>query len=134
MRQLLYSFIFILIQGLTLAQEMPKDSLYPLVLFYEGSNCSIDSNYRYLLQDMIIYLKENPEINVLIRGHVCCGPDKKLSTKRARKVYRFLKRNGIRKERLSFQGMSNNIPLRFPEKTEKDEAMNRRVDFVLTVP
>ncbi len=134
MKQLLCSLYFLFICTTVTAQQEPKDSLYPLVLFYEGSNCKIDSNYRYVLQDMIRYLKENKEVHVLIRGHVCCGPDKKLSTKRAKKAYRYLKKNGISTDRLSYKGVSNDFPLRFPEKTEEDEAMNRRVDFVLTFP
>lgn len=103
-----------------------------LVIYYEGSDCEIDSNYKYKMNDLIEYLQNDSNSYLHIRGHVCCGPDKRLSKKRARVVYRYLKRSGIPKSRLSFEGCSNSIPARFPEKSDEDEALNRRVDFILS--
>ena len=78
------------------------------------------------------FLTKYPELSVLIRGHVCCGPNKKLSKKRAKKVFKSLKEMGIRKKRISFKGMSNNEPAVSPEETEKDRQMNRRVDVIFS--
>lgn len=84
------------------------------------------------MQEFVLYLKENRKVQVHIRGHVCCGADKRLSRKRAKYAFKYLKKAGIQRERLSFKGYSNEIPLRFPEKEEEDAAMNRRVDFILS--
>lgn len=84
------------------------------------------------MQEFVLYLKENREIQVHVRGHVCCGADKRLSRKRAKYAFKYLKKAGIHRDRLSFKGYSNEIPLRFPEKEEEDAAMNRRVDFILS--
>jgi outer membrane protein OmpA-like peptidoglycan-associated protein len=123
-------FLFLLARAFSFSQD--STFVRNFVLFYEGSNCAIDSNYKYRMNDLVDYLKQEERSRLHIRGHVCCGPDKSLSKKRARKVYRYLVKNGVAKNRLSFEGCSNSIPLRFPEKSDEDEAMNRRVDFVLT--
>lgn len=81
------------------------------------------------MMDFVAYLDSVKSVDVHIRGHVCCGPDKKLSRKRAKYVYKFLIAQGIDKKRLSYKGYSNEYPLIFPEKTEFDAFQNRRVDF-----
>ena len=106
--------------------------LYEFDMKYVGSNSSVDPNYRYVLEHLIELLEKEPDLKVHIRGHVCCGPSERLSKKRARKVYRLLKRIGISKERMTYKGYSDTAPLVFPEKTEEDEAKNRRVDFILS--
>ncbi len=129
--KLFFSLFFILSFNNSFSQQESADSLYPLVIYYEGSNFNIDSNYRYRLTDLVQYMNTKPEISLHVRGHVCCGPDKKLSKKRAKKAFQYLKKNGIHKSRLSYAGYSNDLPLRFPEKTKEDAEMNRRVDFVI---
>lgn len=112
----------------------PTDSVgyvYEFDLKYVGSTSQIDENYQYVLGHLIELLNKDPELYIHVRGHVCCGPSKRLSRKRARKVYKFLKRSGINKSRISYDGYSDALPLIFPEKTKEDEERNRRVDFVL---
>jgi len=112
-------------------QEDSSEYLYEFDMRYIGSSTSIDINYRYVLEYLIELLCKNPTWTLHIRGHVCCGPSERISVKRAKKVYNFLKRSGIHESRLSYKGYSDQIPLAFPEKTEEDEAMNRRVDFII---
>ncbi|MDG1332608.1 MAG: OmpA family protein [Crocinitomicaceae bacterium] len=113
-------------------EDTTKQRPYEHDIKFEGANIHIDGNYQYLLETIVDYLLKNPEIYVHIRGHVCCRPGKRISRRRARNVYRFLKRQGISKQRMSHAGYSNTIPLAFPEKTDEDERQNRRVDFVLS--
>jgi len=113
-------------------KDTTKQWLYEHDLKFEGANIHIDGNYQYLLETIIEYLKKNPEVYVHIRGHVCCRAGKRISRRRARNVYRFLKRQGISKKRMTHAGYSNTIPLAFPERTDEDERMNRRVDFLLS--
>lgn len=111
-----------------------KDSVgyyYQYDLKYEGASTKIDMNYRYVLEKLIEELQNDSKLNVHVRGHVCCSPGVRLSKKRARKVKRFLIKNGIDKQRVSFKGYSNEAPLAFPEKTDEDERRNRRVDFII---
>lgn len=100
-------------------------------LRYQGAIVSINGNYRYILEYLVETLEKDPTLRIHIRGHVCCGPGEKTSLKRAKNVYRYLKRNGIAEERMTYKGYSNEIPKAFPEKTAEDEARNRRVDFIL---
>jgi outer membrane protein OmpA-like peptidoglycan-associated protein len=78
------------------------------------------------------YLLVNPTVQVLVRGHVCCGNNMRISKRRAKSVYTELKRLGISKDRLDFVGLSNKEPLVFPEKTNADRQRNRRVDVVFS--
>jgi outer membrane protein OmpA-like peptidoglycan-associated protein len=118
------------------AQSDPtKDTLaglYEYDLRYVGNSTSMSPKYIYILDELIELLNKNPRVNIHVRGHVCCGPNKRISRKRGRKIYRFLKASGIADERLSYGGYSNEIPLAFPEETEEDEIKNRRVDFILS--
>ena len=112
----------------------PKDSIkyfYEFEMKYDGSNFHVDKNYQYVLSHLIELLSKDTTLRVHIRGHVCCGPGEKLSKKRAKKVYKYLVRAGVCKERLSYKGYSNTAPLIFPEKEDEDEIANRRVDFVI---
>ena len=113
-------------------EDTTKQKLYEHDIKFEGANVHIDGNYQYLLETIVDYLLKNPEIYVHVRGHVCCRSGKRISRRRARNVYRFLKRQGISKHRMTHAGYSNTIPLAFPEKTDEDERRNRRVDFVLS--
>ena len=109
-----------------------NQTLYELDLKYVGSTTDVNANYQYMIQHLVEILKENPLWTIHIRGHVCCGPNLRISKLRARKVYKILAKFGINESRLSYKGYSDEKPLLFPEKTEEDELSNRRVDFVIT--
>lgn len=82
------------------------------------------------LDELYETLVDNPNISAHIRGHVCCAPNFKMSKKRAKVVYKYLLKKGVSEERISFRGYSNEIPVVFPERTERDRERNRRVDVV----
>ena len=84
------------------------------------------------LNDIFTFLYENPQLKAFIRGHVCCGNEMNLSTKRAKYIYKELIKRGIDKTRLRYQGFSNNLPLVFPERTDDDRNKNRRIDIILS--
>ena len=112
-------------------QDDSTEFLYEFDMRYIGSSVHIDFNYRYVLGHLIELLDKNPSWTLHIRGHVCCGPSDKISKKRAKNVYKYFKHAGIAPERLSYKGYSDSLPKAFPEKTEADEAQNRRVDFII---
>ena len=87
-------------------------------------------------------LKSNPNLQVKIEGHICCKYDNKdgldlatskynLSEARAEHVYTALTKDGIKKNRLSFEGFARDKPLYPDEKTEKEKQLNRRVEILI---
>jgi outer membrane protein OmpA-like peptidoglycan-associated protein len=116
------------------SMALPTDStgyIYQHRMEYFGRNFKIDLNYQYLLEQLVEILNNDNELMIHIRGHVCCGPQQRLSKRRAKQVYKYLKREGINTNRMTFAGYSDKVPFVFPEKTKEDEQKNRRVDFVL---
>ncbi|GAB5418036.1 MAG: hypothetical protein Crog4KO_31160 [Crocinitomicaceae bacterium] len=135
-----FVFILLLLGGMShgYAQEVELDTalssnetLHETYLPYYGSEYRVDLNYQYRLQSMAEALRKDTTIHLHIRGHVCCGEGQRLSRLRAMYIYRFMVACGAPTERLDYKGYSNTCPRNWPEKTEEDEAMNRRVDFVI---
>ncbi len=99
---------------------------------YIGKSTNVNPNYLYVMQSLQEKLEQNPLLKVHVRGHVCCGPSKAISRRRARRAARYIKKMGISKDRISHYGYSNSKPLVIREKTEEDARKNRRVDFILS--
>lgn len=114
-----------------LAQKDSSFFHYEHELLFEGKSTFIDANYRYVMEYLIEILAKNPNWTLHIRGHVCCGPNERISAKRAKRVYKFLRKNGIEESRMTYKGYSDSLPAVFPEKTKEDEVRNRRVDFLI---
>ncbi len=114
------------------SQQRQVTELYEFDMKYIGSSTSVDPNYQYVLLYLVELMKKNEDWKLHIRGHVCCGPDQKLSDKRAKKVYKLLIKLGVNESRISYKGYSDSAPIVFPEKTEEDAQKNRRVDFMIT--
>lgn len=77
-------------------------------------------------------MRDHPNIDAVIHGHVCCADDFKLSFDRALMVTDYLIARGISKDRLQYKGHSNKDPKFTPEVNEADRLANRRVtvDFI----
>lgn len=108
-----------------------NESVYDFYMPYFGAEYDVDMNYQYKLEEIADWVRADTNIHILIRGHVCCGDGPRLSRLRAHRVYRYLLNKGAPPERLSYKGYSNRCPRNWPERTEEDENMNRRVDFVI---
>ncbi len=83
-----------------------------------------------VLKDLLLVMMKYPDLQIELQGHVCCNDNMELSVERAKMVHDFLVGNGIDQSRLSYQGFSNRKPL-FKEKTEKEKALNRRVEVLV---
>lgn len=79
------------------------------------------------LGDLLRVMQKYPDLKIQLHGHVCCGNDHELSVERAKMVYAFLVGNGIEAKRMTYEGFSNTQPL-FPERSDKEKALNRRVE------
>ena len=93
-----------------------------------------------VLEDLLKALKENPSVEIEIRGHVCCTQETEdgydmdaqnnhLSVNRAKVVYDYLVRNGIALSRLSYKGFGGSLKLYPSEANDAEEEANRRVEL-----
>ncbi len=99
------------------------------ITFIGGKAKVTPESYPYL-EYLNATLLKHQELSAHIRGHVCCGKNQRISNKRAKAVYKYLVKHGISKDRLSYKGYSNTIPVAWPEKTMEDRKANRRVDII----
>ena len=93
------------------------------------------------LNELVEVMKAYPSLVVEIQGHICCrygttedgmdfdSGDMRLSVNRARAVYDYLIDQGIKKERMTYRGFAGTVPLVWPEQSEADRTLNRRVEI-----
>lgn len=101
-------------------------------------NPECEPNLKILLN----YLKQHDNISFEIQGHICCdnGPDGmdidardyKLSVNRAKFIYDYFVKNGIDAKRMTYKGLGSSKPKVFPELTDHDKYLNRRVELLIT--
>lgn len=107
------------------------------ILFALGSS-KLNAQSKKELDKIVLFLQKNKRINFEIQGHVCCTPnyysdgidretkERKLSSNRAKTVFRYLISRGINSLRMTYKGYGNRKPL------GKGEALDRRVELVIT--
>lgn len=90
------------------------------------------------LERLAHILKENPNMEIEIQGHICCKLDSldgldvdtrtyQLSFNRSEYIFNQLVLAGISPERMKYRGFAGSRPLVKPEMTETDRQRNRRV-------
>jgi outer membrane protein OmpA-like peptidoglycan-associated protein len=86
-----------------------------------------------LLEELYMIMVVNPKMVIKINGNICCNPNTsvtKLSYRRAMKIFNFLKKRGIKIERLAYHGFGSGNPIYpIPERNEEERIANRRVDI-----
>jgi len=94
-----------------------------------------------MLDELLEVMRDNPSLIIRIEGHICCqagpgdGPDLEtglpnLSEARAKAVMDYLLDNGIAENRVSYKGFGHSSPIySFPEKSEEEMKLNRRVEI-----
>ena len=108
---------------------------------YKINNINFETNSYELtpaiilvLNEFIIFLKENPTVKIAIHGHTDnVGVAKEnllLSQNRAKEVYNYLILEDIDPVRLSYKGFGSTKPIS-KNKTEDERAKNRRTEFVV---
>lgn len=113
----------------TVTDELPYS--FPMIIRYENNKAEISHVNRLRLQVLAEYMIAHPTMKILIEGHVCCAPAKAVSRRRARSVYRYLRKLEVPINQMSFVGKSFDEPRVPKEKTELDKDMNRRVEIEL---
>jgi outer membrane protein OmpA-like peptidoglycan-associated protein len=84
------------------------------------------------MYELLVVLQKNPKLQIEIQGHLCCMPVDRLdlSTQRAKAINNFLVANGIKENRLTYNGFGSTKPIfPLPEKDEAQRAANRRVEI-----
>ena len=110
-----------------------KSGLMVLPILFEGGTSTVTEDTKIYLINLRDTLKQHPELNAHLMGHVCCGNKMSISRKRAKAVYHYLVKNDIDNNRITFKGYSNTIPLVYPERTSMDRSANRRVDVLFYI-
>lgn len=102
---------------------------------YATSSADITRSSEYILDELIVFLQENPTVKIRIEGHTdnvgALEKNMALSTDRAFTVMEYLRARGIPAARLSFQGFGPTKPVAGND-TPEGRAQNRRTAFVIT--
>lgn len=102
---------------------------------YATSSAEITGASRYILDELIQFLEENPKVKIEVQGHTdnVGRPEDnmKLSEQRSYTVVDYLQEHGVAIGRLTAKGYGPTMPVA-DNATEAGRAMNRRTTFVIT--
>jgi len=103
-------------------------------IYFASNSFNLNNISKEILLAFIDYLKLNNSLKLAIHGHTdnvgSASANLLLSKNRAKEVFSFLLNNGIKKERLDFQGFGEEKPIT-TNKTNNGRAQNRRTEFVI---
>lgn len=103
------------------------------ILFASGK-AIIQEQYLSNLEDIVVFLKENPNFKIEISGHTdnIGNPhnNQKLSEARAKAVANFLIKNEVSEVRIIYQGFGDKEPIA-DNITEEGRSKNRRIEFLI---
>lgn len=103
-------------------------------LIFQINTFAVIPTSKGKMYELLLVLKNNPQLKIQIQGHLCCMPNDRLdlSTQRAKAINNFLLANGIEDDRLTFKGFGSTQPIfPLPEKDETERAANRRVEIMV---
>lgn len=102
---------------------------------FESNSYELDQTARSVIDEFILYLKDNPELKADIQGHTDNvgnpADNRTLSHNRAKTVYDYVVKEGIPASRLSHHGYGETRPV-ISNDSEEGRAKNRRTVFVIT--
>lgn len=110
-------------------------------IYFVGARHELLPESLPVLEELLAVMKKNKNLKIEIRGHICCLPgnvdgyDEQtgtniLSEERAKAVWQYLYDKGISLERIYYIGLGHSQPIiPYPEKSEEEKTMNRRVEI-----
>ena len=111
--------------------DLDASAQVALKIVYFNKNI-VTPNNGGVVREMIDFLKENPDVNIEIIGHMDKVEEKDnlkdLSQERAKGIYDYLIKNGVSADRLSYKGLKSSEPAD-ESGTHESLAKNRRVNF-----
>lgn len=104
-------------------------------ILYETDSYVLSDDSKFILDQFVKFLNENPTVTVTIQGHTDDVGDnarnKTLSENRAKGVMEYLISKGISASRLKSEGYGETRP-KLPNTNAQNRAKNRRTDFLIT--
>lgn len=104
-------------------------------ILYATSSYELTEDSKFILDQFVTFLKENPTVKVTIQGHTDDRGDAsenlQLSKNRAKGVMDYIVSKGIQASRLTSEGYGETKP-KVPNTSDANRAMNRRTDFKIT--
>ncbi|HSZ71881.1 MAG TPA: OmpA family protein [Cytophagaceae bacterium] len=102
-------------------------------IYYDFNQYVLRETSYPSLNNLLEFLKENPQVKVEIRSHTdskgSASYNLALSQKRAQSVVNFLKANGINSKRIKAKGYGEGLPLVSNDDEEEGRELNRRTEF-----
>lgn len=109
------------------------------VIHFETASAVIAVDSYRLLDEIVVILKQYPQMRLRIEGHAdsvpfrALGGNLQLSRERAMSVVRYLVEHGILATRLSSEGFGDNCPVD-TNRTREGRQANRRTEFLIVDP
>ncbi len=104
-------------------------------ILFDTDSYVLSSDSKFILDQFVKFLNENPTVTVTIQGHTDdLGDDfhnKELSASRAKSVMDYIVSKGIPADRLKSEGYGESKP-KVPNNSSQNRAQNRRTDFLIT--
>ena len=106
-------------------------------IYFEFNESNITQQGAEELDKLVTVMNQRPELNILIKSHTdskgSAEYNQKLSERRAQATMQYVISKGIKKERLSAEGVGSSQPLVDcqPNCTEEQDAQNRRSEFLI---
>lgn len=104
-------------------------------ILYDTDSFELKEDSKFILDQFVKFLNENPGVTVTIQGHTDDVGDnarnKTLSENRARGVMEYLVSKGISADRLKSEGYGETKP-KVPNNSPENRSQNRRTDFLIT--
>lgn len=114
--------------------KVEKKGKNTVVFYFESNKTTMVGNYEYEYSFIYEFINEDPTCKVKIVGYAdergSESSNLTLSRDRAKVVYDQLLKMGIKKNRLSFEGMGSENPIVKNAKDERDHQKNRRVEII----
>lgn len=104
-------------------------------ILFDTDSYALSSDSKFILDQFVKFLNENPGVTVTIQGHTDDLGDnfrnKELSASRAKAVMEYLISKGVSASRLKSAGFGEDKP-KVPNSSAENRAQNRRTDFLIT--
>lgn len=104
-------------------------------ILYDTDSYVLSEDSKFILDQFVKFLNENPTVTVTIQGHTDDVGDnarnKTLSENRAKAAMDYLISKGISATRLKSEGYGESKP-KVPNTSAENRAQNRRTDFLIT--
>ncbi len=103
--------------------------VYPLQnIYFDFDSNTLRTVDLQNLEQIVLLLKQYPDLILEIKGHTDNQEMQSLSTKRSQTVYEWFLIQGIEKQRIKYKGMGATYPIvsnNYPENRQ----LNRRIEF-----